>query len=598
MPPITTIPAARRDRLRACLAASLLSLFSAHLSAQSPDPMLDLVEWRGQQALRGELLVVFEHELSEPQRREIHVVLGAQASAAAGARIDRVTLPADADLDDWLARYAAQSGVVAAQPNLLVDAADSPPNDPKSSQQWALATVRAEQAWALADGDPDCVVAIIDSGVKRDHVDLDAHYAWGWDYYAGDPDPTDLDGHGTHCAGVAAAETDNGVGIAGAGFHCRFAAYRAGNSSFPTSALIASIDDAVAQGAHVLSMSWSSAYNNVVIKAALQDARDAGCVLVAAAGNDNTTSKRYPAAYPFVIAVASSAPDDTRSSFSNHGSWVSVAAPGQAITSTSKNGGYISMSGTSMACPLVAGLATLLYARLGGERSPDHAVAVRHALQDSAIDVGGWVSFGRVDFAAAVESLTSPGPASLSSLAPTEVTAAGGESLTLTGAGLLGTSSVQVGAVTLSEFSVLDDQTLQLSAPRLNALGPQTLRVLKAGAPSGALSLIVTDTHPPRLEQPESVGVGQTLRFLMGGRSLDQWLLLVSLTPHTIPFKGSALLYPFWVLSAGPLDGAGLAELSLTVPPSVAGLSIATQLVTLDAGFVGSSEVAELDFVP
>lgn len=389
-----------------------LALLVTAVPAQNrPDPSLASVAWHGERVLDGVLLVQFKDGTPMAQQDQRHRQLATTLTRSFAGGLVRVALPIGADLEAVRAMYAALPEVEFAQPDVLHRPVGVP-NDPKWAQQWALPLVRADVAWNAYGGHPSGVVAVIDSGVDASHADLAGHLAWGLDTFAGDSDPSDTEGHGTHCAGIAAALTGNGLGVAGAAPACRFAAYRCGTSSFPSSALVAAIHDAVAHGALVLSLSWGSGYNDPAIRNALQAAAAQGCVLVAAAGNDNSTAEFFPAAHPFVLAVGASTSTDARAAFSNWGPWVDLAAPGQSIVSTWKGGVYKSLSGTSMACPLVAGAATLLYARLG-PRSPAHAAAVRAALEDSGVAIGAWVTHGRLDMAAAMDLLFPPDPPEL-----------------------------------------------------------------------------------------------------------------------------------------------------------------------------------------
>jgi subtilisin family serine protease len=441
------------------------------------------------------------------------------------------------------------------------------------------------------------VVAVLDSGVRTDHADLAAHYAWGLDTFDHDADPADANGHGTHCAGIAAAVTDNGTGIAGAGFDCRFAAYRCGDGSFSSSALVEAIDDAVARGAQVLSMSWGSTYSSFAIRAALQDAADAGCVLVAAAGNDDSTTPFYPAALSEVLAVGATAPDDTRSSFSNHGSWVDVAAPGQSIYSTWKSGGYTWLSGTSMATPLVAGQAALLYAALGGTRSVAAAARVRAAIEDGTADVGTWLTHGRVDFPASLAALADDAGPQATSLEPAAVPALGEDPVLLRGSGLLGVDGVAVDGVPAS-FEVLDDGTLAFDLPLLADLGSHTVTVGEGGSTSAPLALEVEATWPPHLQMPADVAVGDELAWIFGGRPGELWLLVVAGTTDTFSVLGFPVLMDFEVLALGPFSGAGVTRLETLVPPTVAGLTFHAQVLSGPGWFAGASNVATTTIAP
>lgn len=282
------------------------------------------------------------------------------------------------------------------------------PNDPNLPSQWHHENIHSTRAWALSMGDTSVVVGIIDSGVDYMHPDL-MNVMWvnagedlngdglwteldvdsvdndsngyvddgiGWDWVnvsAGevfngedpgppDNDPIDFQGHGTHCAGDAAAATDNQIGVASPGAGCRVAALRAGwaNPSglgvVGLSEATSAIDYAFAQGFSVVSMSFGGAGGDpLFFSQAMQAASSGGMLLVAAAGNEATTTRSYPAAEPYVIAVAATSQSNHLAGFSNRGDWVAISAPGVFIQSTMRGGGIGAMSGTSMACPIVAG---------------------------------------------------------------------------------------------------------------------------------------------------------------------------------------------------------------------------------------------------
>lgn len=566
--------------------AALLALAFAAPAQNRKDPDLQAVAWRGQQVVAGEILVQFRPGTAAGQQAARHAQLGTTPRAAVAADLVRAALPAGADLDAQLEAWAALPEVEFAQPNVLHSPAGAP-DDPKYPLQWHLPKVRADVAWDGFLGDPATVVAIIDSGVDVDHPDLAAQLAWGSDPFAGDADPDDADGHGTHCAGLAAARTDNGFGVAGAAPACRFAAYRCGNASFPSSALVEAIDDAVARGARVLSMSWGSTWADPAIKAALQAARDAGCLLVAAAGNDGASTSFYPAAHAFVLAVGATTASDAQASFSNWGAWVDLAAPGQAIYSSAMGGGFKYMSGTSMACPLVAGAGALLYARLP-ERSQANAALVRAALEQSAAPLGGWVQHGRLDLAAALEALDAQLPPALSALEPAQLPALGG-TLLLHGGGLLAATSVTLDGAPL-DFAPGGGGSLACEVPPSGPLGPQTVSV---STPSGAASLTLEriETLPPGLLVPTSTPAGASLAWTCGGPAQDQAFLLLALAPDTFDWGGATLLVPVTVLALGPLDAAGLGELQAWLPAAAAGTTFRSQLATWDNGLTGASAI-------
>lgn len=263
------------------------------------------------------------------------------------------------------------------------------PNDPSynTSAQWNLFQVNAATAWDVSVGNANVKVAIVDDAVAITHPDL-APVIWtnpgeipgngidddnngyiddvnGYDVANGDnnpnPDaPASSYDHGTHVAGIAGAATNNNQGIASIGHNLTILPVKATNSpSFVTHGY-EGVMYAVAAGAHVINMSWGGGGSSTTAQNIIAYAANQGIVLVAAAGNDNVSTVFYPAGYNQVISVASTTFGDSKSSFSNFGSWIDISAPGSAIYSTVPGGGYQTKQGTSMASPMVAGLAGLM----------------------------------------------------------------------------------------------------------------------------------------------------------------------------------------------------------------------------------------------
>ena len=286
---------------------------------------------------------------------------------------------------------------------MLADDFPPLPNDPYYGSQWALEKVGASQAWAQARG-RGVLIAVLDTGVDLDHPDLASKVRddIDWDFVDGDGVAEDAHGHGTHVAGIVAAATDNGVGVAGMGWEATILPIRVvGPGGADSLALAQAISYTVDRGADVINLSLGS---QTVCPQVVQDAVDYahshGVVLVAAAGNDGTDAQSFPANCYYVLGVAATGPDDARAGFSNYGTHVTVAAPGSDIFSTALGGGYEYRNGTSMATPYVAGLAALVRARY-----PDYtSTEVVSAILDNAVDLGaaGWDPYygcGRVDAA-------------------------------------------------------------------------------------------------------------------------------------------------------------------------------------------------------
>jgi thermitase len=282
-------------------------------------------------------------------------------------------------------------------------------SDPLWGEQWAVAKIKAASGWGLQTGDAKIVIAILDTGVDLDHPDLAKKIVAGYDAVDGDDDPDDVAEHGTHCAGIAAAQTNNGAGIAGVCPNCRIMPVRVlspdgGSASDVAKGIIWATD----HGAKVISMSLGGLYESTAQSDAIDYAWDKGVVIVAAAGNDGATDAHYPAYHEKCIAVGATERDDARSDYSDYGDWVDVAAPGTFITSTVP-GGYAQMSGTSMATPHVAGLAGLVWSAMGASATN---AQVRAAIENGCEPIGGWVHYGRINVRRSLEIAAAAAPKS------------------------------------------------------------------------------------------------------------------------------------------------------------------------------------------
>jgi len=291
------------------------------------------------------------------------------------------------------------------EPNFKVELAVLP-NDPGWTQQWGPAKIEADYAWNTTMGNSTLLVAVIDTGIDYNHPELAANYVpLGYDWAYNDADPFDDHGHGTHCAGIIAASINNSIGIAGLAQVQIMAEKVFDSGGHATDDDLANgIIHAVDQGARILSNSWGGSDDSMIIHQAIQYAYNAGALVLAAAGNDSSRARFFPASYDEVVSVAATDINDTLAGFSNFGFWLEVAAPGVDIYSTIPNSGYDSWSGTSMACPHAAGTAALIWSRF-----PDMTrdwVALQ--LQYTADDLGEkgfdiYFGHGRINARKAVE---------------------------------------------------------------------------------------------------------------------------------------------------------------------------------------------------
>jgi thermitase len=270
----------------------------------------------------------------------------------------------------------------------------------------AGADIKAVPAWDRAQGDADTVIAIVDTGVDLNHPELAAKLVnFGHDFANGDDEASDDHWHGTHVAGIAAADTNNAIGIAGVARDCRILPVKvmdaSGNGYY--SWIIDGIIWAADHGADVINLSLGGDIDDPFLEDACKYAHDKGIVIAAAAGNDGLAGVLFPAAYDdYVLAVAASDYDDMIADFSNHGPQVDVAAPGVWILGPAPQwyvgegyAPYLFASGTSAATPHVAGMAALLKSAKPGLTADQIMQIIRY----TADDINRTTSPGRDDHA-------------------------------------------------------------------------------------------------------------------------------------------------------------------------------------------------------
>jgi len=340
---------------------------------------------------------------------------------------------------------AKQNPLVAfAEPDYAItaDSASSPddlPDDPSFDQQWSLLQIGLPDAWEVTTGSPDILIAIVDSGIQLDHPDL-ADKIWtnpgeipgnhldddgngkvddlhGWRYYhqytnlgfvpAEDANVRDDFGHGTHVAGIAAASTNNQIGISGISWGSHILPVKVldewGSGWY--SDIAAGIIYAADNGAQIINLSLGGEQPSDLLSSAVDYAHNHGALVIAATGNSGE-AVLYPAAYDPVLAVSATDENDLRPAFSNFGPQVDLAAPGTNIYSTWYRTNYLTKSGTSMATPHVSGAAALLWSL-----KPNlDADAIANALMHSSLDiepagVDDFTGWGRLSAKMAVDYL-------------------------------------------------------------------------------------------------------------------------------------------------------------------------------------------------
>jgi thermitase len=283
-------------------------------------------------------------------------------------------------------------------------------NDDFSGRQWAIPKIMAPQAWEVTSGEPDIVIAVLDTGIDKEQKDL-AGKVIAEVNFTDSPTAEDVYGHGTHIAGVIAAWAGGGTGVAGLAHDCRLMNVKVADDQgrFNNEAAAEGVTWAVDHGAKVINMSLVSTEPSSRLEEAINYAWNKGVVVVAAAGNLVGNKIVYPAYYSNCIAVAATDSDDHVAFWSSHGDWVDVAAPGVDIYSTLPGNKYSYKSGTSMAAAYVSGLAGLLFA-LEKDRNNDGFVndEVRAAIENGCDGLSIGAVKGRINaFNAVNRALTS-----------------------------------------------------------------------------------------------------------------------------------------------------------------------------------------------
>ena len=427
---------------------------AAGSSFPTPEPLSEVT--------RGELLIrVTPEGEAEANRlhgssaiRMFHSEMGVQsfsrvfphvANSTANPNLERIYLlrfSTSSNLGSLKACYSSHPLIEAVEFNYLRQTLVSEiiPNDPRYKEQWNLPLIGMPRAWAIEKGSPDVIIAIVDSGIDYAHQDL-VEKIWrntgeipdngvdddqngyiddirGWDFtdipnvafkgdsVVGDNDPIDEAGHGTHVAGIAAADVNNGLGVAGVAWNCTLMPLRAGASSGAGTNLqdddsSAAIVYAVDNGARIINMSWGSPRNSFVIRDAIDYAYARGVLLIAAAGNERSRDTIYPAGYRKVIAVAATDQNKQRFYQSNFGASIDIGAPGNVVLSTQIGNRYRRLTGTSMATPHVSGVAALILSKRPN-LTHDEARQIILTTADSTLESPELVGAGNLNAAKAL----------------------------------------------------------------------------------------------------------------------------------------------------------------------------------------------------
>jgi subtilisin family serine protease len=377
-------------------------------------------------------------------------------------------LKTERDVQATCAELKTDPAVEHAQPNYIYHPCNTP-NDPEFADQYAHQLIQMEDAWEISTGSRDVVVAVLDTGVDVNHPDLKDNMwtnadeipsngldddgngyvddVYGWNFGGDNNDVTpelsfryySVAGHGTEVSGVIAAVGNNGLGVCGVNWQCSIMALRL-NLDFTTEEAAEGLDYATANGARIVNMSFGGDVfgpeGDLVLKAAIDNAYEQGVLLVASAGNSDTSRTNYPAGFPNVMAVASTNGEDAKTGHSTFGTWVDIAAPGTDIVTTDLGGDYLATAGTSFSSPYVVAVAALVLSH----RPELTHIQVRAILENTTDEVYygdvdpnlGYIGTGRVNAYSALMAADEPQPlGEVFSPMPNQVYAADGNAIEL-----------------------------------------------------------------------------------------------------------------------------------------------------------------------
>ena len=387
----------RRNRL----VASLATLFVCLPFVSFAQP-----EGKGPDFVKGQILVKFKEGVSDDDAKGLLNAVGARSKKVIdGIGVHVVELPPSADEHALANALKSESGIEFAEIDAILPPQGLTPNDSYYPQQWLLWTIRGADAWATTTGSSSVVIALVDTGVDANSYDLRTKMVPGINLYDSSA-MWDYTGHGTQVAGVNAS-TNNSFGVAGVCWGCRIMPIRVSdvNGNASLSMIASGVTWATNNGAKIINIGYA-ATDSATVQTAAQDAWNRGAVVIAPAGNDDTTitgTFNSNPNQPYIITVGSVDEQlDTHLSWSNTGNNIDLVAGGCVIT-TGVSLTFKVVCGTSYSSAAVAGVAGLVLSAQP-TLSPS---GVEQILRQSAVDLGtaGWdttFGYGRIDAAAAV----------------------------------------------------------------------------------------------------------------------------------------------------------------------------------------------------
>lgn len=489
-----------------------------------------------------ELLVGFEAGVTESKAQGIYRRhLASDVEWLSGLNVHRVRIPRG-NATSIIARLKTHGEVLFAERNERL-ALTLTPNDPLFASQYHHGTIGSATAWNTTTGGA-VVIAILDTGVNGSHGDLAANMVAGRNIFSGNTDTTDVHGHGTRVAGVAAAVGNNAAQVAGVAFAARIMPVRITDSTgfATTSNVVSGITWAADNGAKVINISIGGVAGSDAVKSAAQYARGKGAVVIAGSGNCSCVDPT--AANPYIVSVGATTSTDALASYSSRGAYVDLVAPGSGILTTDRSGGTATVSGTSYSGPVVAGVAALMRAA-----KPALPVSeLESLLLSTALDLGtagydqsfGW---GRVRSSNAVAAAVASGSTTDVTNPAVSITAPA-PSATLVGTALVQISATDAGGIQSVRLKVDGNLVCtDVASPYTCSLDTRTL---------------TNASHTLVAEATDTAGN-------LGTSSAVNVTVANDLTPPTVALTSLSLTNRTLTVTATAADAGGIAKVELLI---------------------------------
>ncbi|OQC13836.1 MAG: Thermophilic serine proteinase precursor [Lentisphaerae bacterium ADurb.Bin082] len=374
--------------------------------------LLDTRNGRSVDVQAGKVLVKFKKSVTDIEVEQLLAKRGSQiterkTNVLAKIGYQCITVPEGISLSDFIASLRQEPSIESVEANVILRSnAEKSPVDSAFTPMWNLEAICVPEAWQITQGDPNVVVAVVDSGIAGNHPDLSQNLVAGYNFCADNSDTEDDHGHGTQVAGIIGAQANPQTGTSGIAPGTRMMPLKVldANGEGTAGDVAEGIVYAADYGARVISLALGTYAESGVLEAAIEYAASRNCLIIAAAGNNGSDEPTYPAAFPKTLAVGAVNKFRKPCFFTNRAAYVDIVAPGQDVLTTAYNGEHQELTGTSAAAAHLAGVAALMLAT-----SPSLDIESFQAiLQNTASDleVGGWdaqTGFGLVDCAAAVK---------------------------------------------------------------------------------------------------------------------------------------------------------------------------------------------------